>query len=340
MIITTPRRLRLTVAALVLGCSIPIRTQADPAPLDVAREHFRAGVRHLQDPDGARYEDAYREFRAAYAASPSPKILGNIGFCAMKLERDGEAIEAYQRYLAEVSDIDPDEREQIAKDLQTMQSGVVRLSISVKGGSGAITILDTRTPTTGTPVVNAYPFPGKELTIGLRPGRHSLRARTAGSDESKTWELDATPGSKSTHVFEIVHASEPVKTKATPVRVEDPPSRVAPWLLTATGGVMLVTAGVTGLLTLNKVSQLESRCPNDTCPAGYGLDAERDSIKRLSRVTDVLLIGGAVVTTTGIVWLFASGSAPKPESGKDGALARPDLACSTVGCSFTFTGRF
>src|SRR6266481_4578482 len=66
---------------------------ADPPVTPEARTHFAAGVNLLRDPDGARYEEAYREFKAAYAASPSYKILGNLGLCAMKLERDGEAIE-------------------------------------------------------------------------------------------------------------------------------------------------------------------------------------------------------------------------------------------------------
>src|SRR6476661_7390454 len=60
-----------------------------------ARSHFEAGVSLLQDPDGARYEEAYREFTAAYQLSKSPRVLGNVGLCAMKLERDAEAIDAY-----------------------------------------------------------------------------------------------------------------------------------------------------------------------------------------------------------------------------------------------------
>src|SRR5579871_4921957 len=63
-----------------------------------ARNHFAAGVALLQDPKAPRYEEAYREFKAAYAASPSSKILGNLGLCAMKIERDEEAISAYETY--------------------------------------------------------------------------------------------------------------------------------------------------------------------------------------------------------------------------------------------------
>src|SRR4051812_18719060 len=70
-----------------------------------ARARFSAGVNLLKDPEAPRYEEAYREFKAAYAASPSYKILGNLGLCAMKLERDEEAIDAYERYLKEGKDL-------------------------------------------------------------------------------------------------------------------------------------------------------------------------------------------------------------------------------------------
>src|SRR6476659_9259610 len=56
---------------------------------DEARSHFFAGVALLQDPEGEKVEEAYREFKKAYEISGSPKILGNMGFCAMRLERDG-----------------------------------------------------------------------------------------------------------------------------------------------------------------------------------------------------------------------------------------------------------
>ncbi|HKY36226.1 MAG TPA: hypothetical protein VJN18_09825, partial [Polyangiaceae bacterium] len=46
-------------------------TAADVVISDKARAHFTAGVSLLQDPDGARHEEAYREFQAAYADSPS-----------------------------------------------------------------------------------------------------------------------------------------------------------------------------------------------------------------------------------------------------------------------------
>src|SRR5438093_310126 len=102
---------------------------ADAASEDAARKHFKAGVAYLQDPDGERYEEAYSEFKVAYELSNSPKVLGNIGLCAMKLERDDEAIAAYARYLAEVADIDPEERAQIKRDLETLSESAARITV-------------------------------------------------------------------------------------------------------------------------------------------------------------------------------------------------------------------
>ena len=61
--------LTLNLALASALCSAPARADA-VAISEEARSHFTAGVNFLQDPDGARYDDAYREFKAAYAASP------------------------------------------------------------------------------------------------------------------------------------------------------------------------------------------------------------------------------------------------------------------------------
>ena len=62
-------------------------TAVTPDKMAEAKRQFEAGVSLLEDPDGAKYEDAYRAFKKAYELSQSPKVLGNIAFCALQIGR-------------------------------------------------------------------------------------------------------------------------------------------------------------------------------------------------------------------------------------------------------------
>lgn len=168
-----PALLALVVSA-ILGSWSAAATADDVVITAEAKKRFAAGVALLEDPDGPRYEDAYRAFKSAYAASPSPKILGNIGLCAMKLERDGEAIDAYRRYLSEVDDIPPEEREQIQRDLGILEASSGEVTITADRAD--FEVADERTPTKGPEVRNVYgPFEGTTTTLRLRAGAHRLQ---------------------------------------------------------------------------------------------------------------------------------------------------------------------
>jgi hypothetical protein len=179
---------------------------------DAARQHFETGVSLLQDPDGARYEEAYREFRTAYAASPSWKILGNLGLCAMKLERDGEAIDAFQKYLAEGgAEIPPDERAQVERDLQTLKVGSSAVTLS--GLAAGDTVVDRRVPLSGNAVVNSYDVAAATLALRVRAGRHSLVLQRPGQPDTG-WQFDATSGGSVEHAFEPAPAAGPAPSAA------------------------------------------------------------------------------------------------------------------------------
>jgi len=296
----------------------------DTAISDEAKRHFAAGVSLLQDPEGEKVEEAYREFRTAYDLSGSPKVLGNMGFCAMRLERDGEAIDAYSRYLREVKDIDADERAQIVRDLQTLSVGVVRLTLEVN--KPGVRFSDVRIPVRGERITNTYgPAEGK-LDIGVRPGHHIITAKLAGH-EDVVWELDAFAASRDKNAFvmkERVVAAGPAGESR---------SNVGPFVVMGIGGAMLIGGAVTGIVALGKTGDIEDRCPENVCPRGYDLDDERSSAKTFVRVTDVLLIGGAVVTLAGLGWMILGSSGDKAPA-KTGALpprARP-LPLPSAGC--------
>lgn len=288
----------------------PVTTPPTGPISEQAKSHFNAGVSLLQDPEGEKVEEAYRQFRTAYDLSGSPKILGNMGFCAMRLERDGEAIDAYSRYLREVSDIDTDERAQIVRDLQTLTIGVTRIAFDVSP-PGAI-IVDERVPVRGAHVTNTYgPAQGK-LELGIRPGHHVFTAKLAGY-ESASWEVEAYAGGKEQHTFAL---KEPPKALSPVPAAErrERPSAAGPIIVASAGGAMLVAAGITGIIALNKTSDIEEACPGDRCPRSFDLKDERSSARTFVGVTDLLLVVGAVAVVGGLVWGWRVASA-EPKTG-------------------------
>lgn len=307
--------------------AMPAAGKTTPAGTsEEAKSHFAAGVALLQDPEGEKVEEAYREFRTAYDLSGSPKILGNMGFCAMRLERDGEAIEAYSRYLREVPDIDADERAQIIRDLQTLTIGIARLTITVD--KPGVRIVDVRIPVRGERVTNTYgPITNGKLEVGVRPGHHILTAKLA-DHEDVTWEIDAFAASRDKNAFVM----KP--------RVVAPPNagdggsktNVGPLVLMSVGGAMLVGGAITGILALGKTNDIEAKCPNDVCPVNFDLDSARSSAKTFVRITDVLLIGGGVVTAGGLTWFLLDRGKSEKEPPKSAARPRPWAPVPSAGC--------
>jgi hypothetical protein len=273
---------------------------ADVKITDEARRHFNAGVALLRDPDGARYEDAYREFKVAYEASPSWKILGNLGLTAMKLERDGEAIAAFERYLSEgKKDLDPTERADIERDLSTLRASATTVSLTTTPAD--VLIVDERMPVQGTPVRNRYQVRGGSLQMQIRPGHHVITV-TAPDKPPRTWEFDAEPGSKLQREFnfETPEAAPVAQPPAQPVAAPPPvatssrPISTGVWIGLAATGAFAVGAGVTGVLALGKNSDYEKANGQDPEQA-KGLE---DETKTLNLVTDVLI--GAAVVSAGI----------------------------------------
>jgi hypothetical protein len=268
-------------------------------PEDEARAHFSAGVNLLRDPSRPRYDEAYVEFKQAYALKPAPTILGNMALCALKLERDQEAIDLYTRYLTESPNLDPGEKEQIERDLSTLKSGLAKVTMT-SNPSGAV-VQDVRIPSTGEAITNIYgPINGTQ-EIGIRRGHHVMKARWPGGAE-QVWELDVNGGEA--HVFD--KPVEPENPAAAPQsnepaghRPEAPPERPIPKVVYITGlATAALGAGtvVTGILAVNAHSRFD-RANDGSDPA----EAEdlRSSGKTLNVVSDVLLVGtiiGAVAT--------------------------------------------
>jgi hypothetical protein len=325
-----PGRRLFATAALLASFTLHGAALADVPINESARVHFKAGVNLLQDPSGARYEEAYREFKAAYADSPSPRILGNMGLCAMKLERDGEAIKAYEGYLAGVPDLSPDERKQIERDLATLRASAVRVrvKINVPGAS----LVDVRVPVQGGSITNVYGPVQNELEIRIRPGNHTMTAKLRGYP-AVNWEFDAQPGANLDHTFELKADAGPSTPGPAVERSRPIPTYV--WIAGA-GSLALAAAGtVTGILALSKNSDFKT-ANTGTNPA----EAEdiRSSGQTMNVLTDVFLASALVGAGVTAALFFTRPTVEKPV--QTGAFMRVEVGATPSGGGARLIGTF
>ena len=316
------------VAALIVGAGLSVSStaRADEVVItDNARNHFKAGVNLMQDPDGPRYEEALVEFRTAYADSPSWKILGNLGICAMKLERDGEAIEAFETYLREGgSDIEAVDREQFQRDLETLTAGVTWITLSVLPKDARI--VDRRIPVAGRSTENRYALSDGSKRIGVHAGQHEITASLKGY-ESQTWSFAARGGELS-HSFELKAIEEdkpiPVANSSVMDTASSAPEyeRPTPTLFyvgMGLTGAFAAGATVTGILALGKKSDFEEANGSDAVAA----EDLRDAGQTLNLATDIM-IGGAILAAGATAVIYFT--RPEVEVSRDSAQASFDVA--------------
>jgi hypothetical protein len=324
--------LALAATPGIAHAQLPPAPAVEQEPSDEARKYFQIGVELLQDPDGARYEEALKSFRHAYEISPSWKILGNFGLSALKLERCVEAIEAYERYLsAGGSQIDSAEREQIQRDLDIMKASTGSVTLHVLGGT-AVTVNDTRQRSVGGPVVNSYQLAANQaLTLRLVAGHHSIVANAHGKQASL--ELDISSDTKLDQELDLdkspAPAALPVGAPLTPASPALPAPaateqhagsstlRTVGVVVGGVGVAALVGGAVTGIVGANKQSTLNGKCPDYTCSyhsaaEKSSFDSDKSSLRTLGTATTALLIGGGVLTATGIT-LFLTGGPKRSE---------------------------
>ena len=324
----------LASTGVVHAGELPSAADGSPAAheraMGEARRQFQAGVNLLDDPDGAKYEEAYSAFKKAYELSQSSKVLGNIGFCAMHLERDGEAIDAYTKYLGETLDVPERERVQIQKDLATMSSTVARVRVVVKHPGAQLVLIDTRAQTRGPSVENTYPFTGEEVTVRLRAGRHTLKVKADG-EESLPIDVAMEPASQSSHEARF---APPKTLEPASSGVHRSPSLGGPIVLGVTGLLALGAGTAAGLIARSKTNDIQSRCPNDVCPPEYDLASARGQAKTFGTAADAGLIGGGALVGGALLWYVLL---PRGGTSSAAATSRPtwrsSAMCTTEGCN-------
>jgi hypothetical protein len=307
-------------AALVIALGIARTASAEDAISEEAKLYFRNGVELIQG-SPPNYQDAYYQFKLAYEKSKSWKVLGNLGLCSFKLERDGEALDAYTEYLKSGgNDIDPEERKQLERDVLiiTGNSAAVNLASSQPD----IEVIDARAGTSVPP--QTYKFQGGALALRLRAGTHTLTATSADGKQER-WEVVLSPGRTIEHRFDFGASATPAAAApaaaAQPGQPAPAPAdqgsegggsglRTVGFVALGVGGAALVGGLVTGLMAKGKESDATDQCNADkVCPTAAEKDF--DSASSLAGVSTVLYIGGGVLAAAGIGMVVFGGGGGK-----------------------------
>ena len=267
------RRRQVRACCLALAVSLVGQTAAgralaqSPGPpssaQDAAQIEARRGAARakLVEGDGLLKQGSYIEalgaFKEAYALFPSPKIHYNFGLALKGMGRNAEAMEAFDRFLAEANDASPDARARAVasrNDLLT-RVGVVRVTAEVDGASILIDGREHgRTP--------------QSSEIHLDPGPHMLTVDRGGGRLPFTERLEVRAGVPLSVVARFPDApgdaapqgvTVPVKPvddgrAVTPAGQAPGWLRPAAWTAAGVGAVALVTGSVSWAVKESKIS--------------------------------------------------------------------------------------
>lgn len=155
----TPMRGMLVIVAVALTLvSLAPGVRADSND-EAARIHFQSGTRYYERGD---YEDAVREFRAAYELSGRPQLLYNLYLAHERLGHYREAAQALGGYLEQAPEVE--DRERLEHRLENLRRRVAAMDEEEAAGSPAASTA-TRERAMPMPALASFAAAGGGLVI-------------------------------------------------------------------------------------------------------------------------------------------------------------------------------
>jgi hypothetical protein len=300
------------------------------------------------------YQDAYYQFKLAYQESAkSWKVLGNLGLCALKLERDQDALAYYEQYLEKGrSEIAAEERTAIEQDLLLLKGNLA--TVRITSPIADLKVVDQRAGSAAP--AQPYALEGGTLELRLRAGNHSITATNG--DKRLTWDIVLEPQTVASHVFDFEQpaaapaatpapasaAVTPAAPNASPADADRPAQgtsgvRIGAYVALGIGAASLGLGGYFLWQSSDYSGQADDKYA--ACHLRICLPAEQAEIRTLesdsssakTRAAVTLGIGGAAVVT-GIVMLVLAPSSSEHESRR--AQLAPWIGYRAAGVSGTF----
>jgi hypothetical protein len=309
---------RIAVRVLLFAACLHLArpAHADETALRAASERFRQGVEAVNRGELA---NAAREFEAAYALSPNPVVLYNLGQTQSALGRPVEAVRSLRRYL----ESSPPPNAERAREAEAL----------IRANERTIGVLELElVPSSARLEVDAVPATLEAGKLRLAAGRHVLVAELDGylpgvmnvdiAGESATaarLELRPVLAAAASAAAPPLQRAEPDTARV----LAEPPAGPSPAGLSTTSIAALAGVGL-GVVALGlgtiyavKASTLDSaarstgHCDAQTCD-DTGLPL-RESAQRHSNVATGLFIAGGALVAAGLTVHFVWGTGAEPK---------------------------
>jgi hypothetical protein len=307
-----------------------ILAQASPSTGD---SQNKVQARTLLDQGTKLYEHgdvagALEKFQAAYAAFPSPKLMFNIGQANRDLHRHLEALEAFEKFLADAPDALPEMTADARKSVSQLQKKLGQVQIDCMTSGAEVSVDGKQVGRT----------PLHDL-IWATPGHHQITAKHE-SVAPAVEEVDVKAGSVSTVTLRLAAAvaaapvPAPAATPALDLRTSSIPSGASEgwwigrkWTWVAAGSTVLLAAVATtaGLSMDSKFNSLNSSCGRASPTQPQCSQSDVDSVSSLKTTANVFWgLTAAAAVTTGVLFYFEGRPvAVAPMAGEvTGALAK------------------
>jgi hypothetical protein len=290
------------VLLTVLAQASPLT--ADPQAKAQAQELLSQGSKLYHQGDLA---GALEKFEAAYVAFPSPKLMFNIGQAKRDLGRPVEALESFQRFLAEATNASPETMAEARNSVAELQGKLGRIRIDCDT-AGAQVAVDGKS-------VGVAPLPD---LVWATPGRHQVTAKHL-SAAPAIEDVEVAVGSVSTVTLRLLPLT--VSVAAAPKAAAEVNLQAAPspssasegwwlgrkWTWIAAGSTVVLAAGAitAGVLMQDKFDSLRGSCGagkpgRPGCPQG-----DIDSVSSRQTIANVFWgLTAAAAVTTGVLFYF------------------------------------
>ncbi|MCA9600636.1 MAG: tetratricopeptide repeat protein [Polyangiales bacterium] len=218
---------------IAIGVGAPMPAHAQPAGGDEPRSAdaaFEAGLHAVSD---GRWEDARREFEAAYRQNPHPRTLFNLAAAQLKTGALVEALESYKQYLDRSAPTEENRESRLlaGRMLERIEASVAHVRLEASG-----------TVPNDVLEIDGHPVDAGAVSR-VNPGAHRARILRNGRPVADA-SFDVPEGGGD----HVVRLTAPAPVSASPAtRADDSPSVFETWWFWTAVGVVVAAGTVTAV---------------------------------------------------------------------------------------------